>query len=142
MGNDARVPDLTIRSFGYMYLADNEGFADVLRESQEVQVKAGAATELMTPDQIKAAYPFYNVDDIVLGSINLIDEGFWDATAVFDWWRKSARERGVEYIENEVVSITKNAVGTRVESVTLKSGRSDCLWSGPECLWSTRVTHR
>lgn len=122
MGNDDRVPDLSIRSFGYMYLADNEGFADVLRESQQVQVAAGAATQLMTPEEIKAAYPFYNVDDIVLGSINLVDEGFWDATAVFDWWRKSARERGVEYIENEVIAVTKNSAGTRVESVTLKSG--------------------
>jgi glycine/D-amino acid oxidase-like deaminating enzyme len=122
MGNDDRVPELSIRSFGYMYLADSEGFADVLRESQQVQLAAGAATQLMTPDQIKAADPFYNVDDVVLGSINLIDEGFWDATAVFDWWRKSARERGVEYIENEVVAVTKNAAGTRVESVTLKSG--------------------
>ena len=122
MGNDDRVPELTIRSFGYMYLADNEGFADVLRASRDVQVAAGAATQLMTPDQIKAAYPFYNVDDIVLGSINLVDEGFWDATAVFDWWRRSARERGVEYVQNEVVAMTKNAAGTRVESVTLKSG--------------------
>ena len=122
MGNDDRVPDLSIRSFGYMYLADNDAFADVLRDSQQVQLAAGAATQLMTPDQIKAAYPFYSVDDLVLGSINLVDEGFWDATAVFDWWRKSARERGVEYVENEVVAITKNAAGTRVESVTLKSG--------------------
>ena len=121
MGNDDRVPDLSIRSFGYMYLADNEGFADVLRESQKVQLDAGAATQLMTPDQIKMAYPFYNVDDIVLWSINLVDEGFWDATAVFDWWRKSARERGVEYIENQVVAVNKNASGSRVESVTLIS---------------------
>jgi glycine/D-amino acid oxidase-like deaminating enzyme len=122
MGNDERVPDLSIRSFGYMYLANNEGFADVLRESQRVQVAVGAATQLMTAGEIKAAYPFYNVDDIVLGSINLVDEGFWDATAVFDWWRKSARERDVEYIENEVVAVNKNAAGTRVESLTLKSG--------------------
>ena len=122
MGGDDRVPDLSIRSFGYMYLADNEDFAAVLRENRETQVAAGAATRLMTPDQIRAAYPFYNVDDIVLGSINLVDEGFWDATAVFDWWRRSARERGVEYIENEVVAITRNAAGTRVESVALESG--------------------
>ena len=122
MGNDDRVPNLDIRSFGYMYLADNEDFAGVLRENQKTQIAAGAATQLMTPEQIKEAYPFYNVDDIVLGSINLIDEGLWDATAVFDWWRKSARERGVEYVSNEVVGMTKNAAGTRVESVTLKSG--------------------
>ena len=123
MGNDDRVPELSIRSFGYMYLAEDEAFANVLRENQKVQLAAGAATQLMTPDEIKAAYPFYTVDDIVLGSINLVDEGLWDATAVFDWWRKSARENGVEYIENEVVSITKNASGQKVESVTLKSGK-------------------
>jgi len=122
MGGDTRVPELSIRSFGYMYLADTEGFANVLRDSQKVQLAAGAATQLMTPDQIKAAYPFYNVDDIVLGSINLVDEGYWDGGAVFDWWRRQSRERGVEYIENEVVAITRNTVGTRVESVTLKSG--------------------
>ena len=122
MGNDDRVPQLSIQNFGYMYLADNDAFADVLRESKATQIAAGAATQLMTPEQIKQAYPFYNVDDVVLGSINLVDEGFWDATAVFDWWRKSARERGVEYIQNEVVAMTKNAAGTRVETVTLKSG--------------------
>ena len=122
MGGDDRVPELSIRSFGYMYLADNDDFADVLRESQAVQLAAGAATKLMTPDEIKRDYPFYNVDDIVLGSINLVDEGFWDATAVFDWWRRSSRERGVEYVSGEVVAMTKNAAGTRVESVTLKSG--------------------
>ena len=122
MGNDDRVPDLKVHNFGYMYLADNNGFADVLRANQATQVAAGAGTQLMTPDQIKAAYPFYNVDDIVLGSINTVNEGFWDGSAVFDWWRRSARERGVEYIQNEVVAITKNPAGTRVESVTLKSG--------------------
>lgn len=122
MGGDERVPNLSIRSFGYMYLADTEGFADVLRENQKVQRKAGAATQLMTSDEIKQRYPFYNVDDIVLGSINLVDEGYWDGGAVFDWWKRQARERGVEYISNEVVAMAKNAQGTRVESVTLKSG--------------------
>jgi len=122
LGGDDRVPELSIRNFGYMYLADNEAFANVLRESQQMQISAGAATKLLTAEQIKNDYPFYNVDDIVLGSINLVDEGFWDATAVFDWWRRSAQERGVEYIANEVVSMTMNASGDRVESVTLKSG--------------------
>lgn len=122
MGNDDRVPELSIQSFGYMYLADNEAFARVLRDNQQIQLQAGAATQLMTPDEIKTNYPFYNVDDIVLGSINTVDEGYWDGATVFEWWRRQARERGVEYIENEVVTMTKNASGTKVESVTLKSG--------------------
>lgn len=122
MGNDQRIPELTIRSFGYLYLADTNDFADTLRDSVEIQNAAGAATRLMTPDQIMAAYPFYNVDDVVLGSINTVDEGYWDGAAVFDWWRRQSRERGVEYIENEVVAMTRNASGLRVESVTLASG--------------------
>ena len=122
MGGDEWIPELSIRSFGYMYLADNEDFANVLRDNQKIQLAEGAATQLMTRDEIKQAYPFYNVDDIVLGSINLIDEGLWDGTAVFDAWRKSARQRGVEFVSNEVVGITKNAGGTLVESVTLKTG--------------------
>ncbi len=122
MGGDERIPELSIRSFGYMYLADNEDFANVLRDNQKIQLEAGAATQLMTPEEIKASYPFYNVDDIVLGSINLVNEGYWDGAAVCDWWRRQARERGVEYVSNEVVAIDKNTAGTRVNSVTLKSG--------------------
>lgn len=122
MGNDERVPQLGIQSFGYMYLADTEDFADTLRQNQKIQRAAGAATELMTPDEIKVAYPFYNVDDIVLGSINSVDEGYWDASAVNDWWRRQSRERGVEWIQNEVVAITRNASGTKVDTVTLASG--------------------
>ena len=122
MGGDDRVPELSIRSFGYMYFADNQDFANVLRDSQKVQINAGAATQLMSPEEIKQKYPFYNVDDIILGSINLIDEGYWDGTAVFDWWRRQSQERGIEYISNEVIAMTKNTQGSQVESVTLKSG--------------------
>jgi glycine/D-amino acid oxidase-like deaminating enzyme len=122
MGNDPRVPDLRIQSYGYMYMADTEAFANVLRASQAVQAAAGAGTRLMTPEQIKAAYPFYAVDDLVLGSINTVNEGYFDGITVFDWFRRQARERGAEYVTNEVVALTRNAAGTRVESVTLKSG--------------------
>lgn len=122
MGGDKRVPELSIRSFGYMYFADNDAFADVLRENQKIQRATGAATQLMSPEQINAAYPFYNTDDIVLGSINLVDEGYWDGAAVNDWWRRQSRERGVEWIENEVVAITRDASDSKVESVTFASG--------------------
>lgn len=120
--NDDRVPELSIRSFGYMYLADTEAFSAVLASNMAVQHAAGAATQMLTPAQIKQAYPFYNVDDIVAGSINLVDEGYWDGNAVFEAWRRSARDAGVEYIQNEVVEINRNRAGTIVQSVTLASG--------------------
>lgn len=122
MGGDPEVPELRIHNFGYMYLADTQAHADRLRASHRVQVAAGAGTQLMTADQIAAAYPFYRVDDIVLGSINTVDEGYWDGITVFDWWRRQARARGVEYVTNEVVAMTRNAAGTRIDSVTLATG--------------------
>ncbi len=124
MGDDPRVPELSIQSYGYLYLADNEAFADVLRANHVVQQAAGAGTRLMTAEDIKQAYPFYAVDDVVLGSINTVDEGYWDGNTVFDWFRRSARDRGVEYIANEVVEITRDARGSRVESITLASGQT------------------
>ncbi len=120
MGGDERVPELTIRSFGYLYLADSDAFADVLRANHAVQVAAGAGTRLMTADEIAAAYPFYNVDDILLGSHNMVNEGYFDGVTMFDWWKRQARERGVEYISNEVTAITRT--GDHIDSVTLNTG--------------------
>ena len=122
MGNDERVPTLRIQNFGYMYLADNEEFAANLRASQKIQKSHGAETQILSPEEIKQAYPFYNVDDIILGSHNRKDEGYFEGVTIFDWWRRSARENGVEYIGNEVVALTKSEDGTKITSVTLKSG--------------------
>lgn len=124
MGGDERVPHLSIRSFGYMYLADTEAFAQTLRANQKVQHAEGAVTELLTPDEIKARYPFYNVDDVLLGSINTVNEGYWDGATVFDWWKRQAKEQGAEYLYNEVTAINRNAAGTQVQSVTLKTGET------------------
>jgi len=144
LGNDPRVPDLLLQSYGYMYLADNDAFADVLRASQQVQASCGAGTRVMSAAEIKRDYPFYNVDDIVAGSHNLIDEGYFDGATLFDWWRRSAREKGVEYLANEVIAIGRNAAGTRVESVTLKSGEVVSCGtvvnaSGPRAILTSRM---
>ncbi|WP_394179415.1 NAD(P)/FAD-dependent oxidoreductase [Yoonia maritima] len=144
MGGDERVPNIPIQSYGYMYLADNTEFAATLRESQQLQAVCGAGTKHMTRDEIAAAYPFYNLDDIIAGNHNLIDEGYFDGNTLFDWWKRSARERGVEYVTNEVVAMTKNATGTRVESVTLKSGEVIACGtvvnaSGPRAVLTSRM---
>ena len=120
LGGDPEIPAITLHSFGYMYLADNEEFASVLRETQALQASLGAGTKIMTPDEIAEAYPFYNLDGIVLGCYNLQDEGYFDGATMFDWWKRKARQNGVEYVTNQVVSIQRK--GARIESVTLKSG--------------------
>ncbi len=144
MGGDARVPKLALQSYGYMYLADNAAFAQDLVDAQKIQAACGAGTKHMSAAQIKAAYPFYNMDDIIAGNHNLIDEGYFDGNTLFDWWKRSARERGVEYIHNSVVAMTKNAAGRRVESVTLASGEVIACGtvvnaSGPRAVLTSRM---
>ena len=105
-----------------MYLANTEGSADQLRRNQIVQKNVGAATQLMSGEAITRTHPFYNVDDIILGSINRVDEGYWDGATVFDWWRRQSRERGMTYIQNEIVEINRNPAVDLIHSVRLASG--------------------
>jgi glycine/D-amino acid oxidase-like deaminating enzyme len=142
MGGDTRVPDLALQSFGYMYLADNDAFAADLIDAQKIQEAHGAGTKHMSADDILAAYPFYNMDDIIAGNHNLIDEGYFDGNTLFDWWKRSARERGTEYIHNTVVSMTKS--GSTVQSVTLESGEVIACGhvvnaSGPRAVLTSRM---
>ncbi len=144
MGGDERVPEIAIQSYGYLYLAGTEAFAEGLRSSQAVQVAAGAKTRLMTPEEILRRYPFYNLDGIILGSINTENEGYWDGGAVFDWWRRSSRSRGVEYVENEVVAMDRNPTGRRITGVRLATGETIHCGavvnaSGPRAAWTAAM---
>lgn len=114
------LPDILLQSYGYLYLAGNQPLADILVDNQKLQASLGAGTKIMTPDEILEAYPFYNLDGIILGSHNQRNEGYFDGATMFDWWRRMARYNGIEYVTNEVVSIQRSS--DRVEGVTLASG--------------------
>ena len=122
MGDDPAVPHLATHHYGYMYLAADERFAATLRASQQLQASLGAATVIMTASEIAAEYPFYNVDDVVCGSHNTVDEGWFDSATMFDWWRRKARLAGVEYLTGEVVAVERSR--ERVTAVTLASGET------------------
>ncbi|WP_438996795.1 NAD(P)/FAD-dependent oxidoreductase [Candidatus Puniceispirillum sp.] len=142
MGDDPDIPTLAFQTFGYMYLADNDGFADILRANQKIQQACGAGTKIMSPDAIRDAYPFYELDDIILGSHNLEDEGYFDGHSLFDWWKRKARKNGVEYIENEVIGI--DVTSGKVTHVTLASGEQISAGyivnaSGPRAVLTARM---
>jgi len=80
----------------------------------------------------------------VAGSHNLVDEGYFDGNTLFDWWKRSARERGVEYITNEVVAMSCDSTGQWIENVTLKSGETIACGalvnaSGPRASLTSRM---
>jgi len=118
--SDPETPEVPVDHFGYMYLAGDEAKAELLRANQKVQESLGAGTVSVSAEEIATAYPFYNVSDIVCGSHNLRDEGWFDSGVVFDWVRRQARNNGVEYRCDEVTGIQCDA--DRVTAVDLGSG--------------------
>lgn len=120
MGGDPRVDDLSIQAFGYLYLADTAQRADELRKAHALQTSLNAGTRILTRDALAAQFPYYQLDDILLGSHGTRDEGYWDGGALFEWFRRKAIAAGVEYVAAEVASIQTHA--SRVQSVTLATG--------------------
>lgn len=141
---DDEAPNIILQSYGYMYLAGDDAFAETLRETQAIQSQLGSGTRHMSAAEIKADYPFYNVDDILAGNHNLIDEGYFDGGTIFDWWRKKARANGAEYCTNEVVSMDLSSDGSKIENVRLSTGEIiscgkviNC--SGPRAVETSRM---
>lgn len=115
-----QAPQIGIQNFGYLYLADTPDFAQRLRSNAAIQRAAGAETEILSPAEIAARYPFYALDDVLSGSINRKDEGYFDGATVFDWWRKCARAGGVEYLAGQVTDLSVQ--NGQVKGVTLSDG--------------------
>ncbi len=119
---DERVPSIHFQTYGYMYMSGDTEFNTTLKELASLQRSLGAETEFLSTDEIAARYPFYDLDGITGGSINTKDEGYWDGGTVFEWFRRLARERGVEYCQNKVTGLRR--VGGQITHVELASGES------------------
>ena len=117
---DDRVPPIHLHPFGYLYLAGDAAERDRLTRAHAVQVAAGAGTRLLSPDALAEAFPFYDLDGILLGSHGTRDEGYFDGTTMFEWWRRIARDRGVIYRDGAVAAI--DTTGGEVRGVTLEDG--------------------
>jgi len=111
----------SIRNFGYLYLSDSEKFTDVLKKDQELQASLGAGTKIISEKAIKDKYPFLYTDDLDSASLNLVDEGAFNAWGMVQWLRSTARDNGVEYITNEVIGAELEG-GKKVKGIKLKTG--------------------
>ena len=74
----ALAPDLSIRNFGYLYLASDDEYAITLRNDHKMQVAQGAGIRILSTEGIAAKYPFFNLEDVLMGSLNTEDEGEFD----------------------------------------------------------------
>ncbi|WP_068302603.1 FAD-binding oxidoreductase [Pararhodobacter sp. CCB-MM2] len=113
-------PDLNFHEAGYLFLANSEAQAQILRENHEVQRACGADTVLWSQAELADAFPHLRVDDIVMASYGRSGEGWFNNTGLMNGFRAKARAQGAELIHDEVTAIGRD--GNAVTTVTLKSG--------------------
>lgn len=128
-----------LRECGYLYLAASEGAVAALRENNAVQRREGADIGLLTPAELRARFPWMQIDDVSLGSLGLSGEGWFDGWALLQILRGAARKLGATYLADEVVEVRRD--GDRVVEVTLREAGPvpcgalvDCAGSGGAAL--------
>jgi len=113
-------PEVDFVEGGYLFLATAAGLP-ILESNHAVQREHGVAVALLTPMELQARFPWLNVDDVAGGSLGLADEGWFDAYALLQAFRRKARSLGVEEVAGEVVEVERE--GGRAKGVRLADGR-------------------
>ncbi len=113
-------PEVDFVEGGYLFLASQAGLP-ILQSNHAVQREHGVQVVLLTPAEIRARFPWMLVDDVAGGSLGLADEGWFDAYALLQAFRRKARSLGVEEMAGEVVEIERD--GGRARGVRLADGR-------------------
>ncbi|WP_428664350.1 NAD(P)/FAD-dependent oxidoreductase [Reyranella sp.] len=108
--------DLGLREPGYLFLASPAGEA-VLRANNVIQRGEGCLVELLDPAALIGRFPAISGEGVALASHGTANEGWFDGPALMQGFRRKARERGVRYLDDEVV-------GLEPHRATLRSGRS------------------
>lgn len=119
---DDDTPEIGFHENGYLFLAGDDRGQEVLERNHATQKSCGAEVTLLDADALGRRFRWLNLEGLTLGSYGERGEGWFDSSALMQGFRKKARSLGVEYIEEEVVSVGRD--GDRVVSVTTRSGQT------------------
>jgi FAD-dependent oxidoreductase domain-containing protein 1 len=116
---DGEAPEIELVENGYLFLATEAGRA-TLEHNHAVQRELDVPVELLTPADLKARFDWLQTDDLTAGSLGLSGEGWFDAYALLQGFRRKHRSLGVEERVGEVVELLLD--GDRVDGVRLADG--------------------
>ena len=125
--------DLGLKEPGYLFLASSAGEA-VLRANHAIQKGEGCAVELLEPAALVQRFPAMSAAGVALASHGTANEGWFDGPALMQAFRRKARELGAEYVADEVVGLSPDAVSLR--SGGQIEARAIVIAAGP---WSGEV---
>lgn len=115
MRTPTHTPRAWFRPRGYLFLAD-DATADALTAREEAQRRAGVVQQRLSVDEIRRLVPDLWLDDIRFGLFGP-EDGYANPREVLFGFRAAAAQAGVEYVEDEIVSIRWER--GRVTGVTL-----------------------
>jgi sarcosine oxidase len=121
LGVDGQVPEIDFVENGYLFLATDAGRA-TLEHNHAVQRALDVPVVLLSPAELAGRFEWMQTDDLVGGSLGLADEGWFDAYALLQGFRRKARSLGVEERIGEVVGLDRD--GDRISGVRLADGSS------------------
>lgn len=116
---DGEVAVLDFVENGYLFLATDAGLA-TLEHNHAVQRALDVPVALLTPAELHERFEWLQTDDLAGGSLGLADEGWFDAYALLQGFRRRARSLGVEERVGEVVALDRD--GDRISGVRLADG--------------------
>lgn len=115
------APDIGLTEPGYLYLATPAGSA-VLHENHAIQKAHGVDVALLEPTALKARFPWLCTDGLVLGSLGLSGEGWFDGYGLMQALRKKAIAQGTRYLQAEATGLHRS--GRNISAVQLGQGES------------------
>ena len=115
-GEDA---DIGFRENGYLILATEEGLP-VLAANHAIQQAEGADIVLEDAAALQKRFPWMSKEGIVAGALGRTGEGWFDAHAYLQLFRKALRAKNIDFITASVIGIERN--GNRLTAVLLDNG--------------------
>lgn len=125
LGPQGGIESLGLKENGYLFVTGNADAAVLMHEVAQMQRGLGATTEVLTPREIKAKFPWMEVGDLVAGSFGPQGEGWFDNMGLLGGFRAAAKAQGARFIMDRVIGV--DVAGDRVAGVVLeKGGRVAC----------------
>jgi glycine/D-amino acid oxidase-like deaminating enzyme len=120
MASDTHMPRSRFRQRGYLFLAD-AARSTALMHRYQLEQRAGAVVQLLSPDEVRHLVPDLHLDDIVFGVFGP-EDGYASPREVLKGFRAAAIARDVEYVADEVVRIETQKAA--VQGIALASGET------------------
>ncbi len=117
---EGEAPEVGFIEAGYLFLATAAG-AEVLQANHQVQTGLGADIALLSAQALATRFPWLHTDDIAAGTYGLSGEGWLDAYALLQAFRRKAISLGTTYRQARATRLVREA--RRIVAVELADGQ-------------------